>query len=129
MKIFGIGSDIINIKRVEKSLKRNLSFKNKIFCKNEIDYCMNKKNSYSYFAKRYAAKEAFSKALGTGIRKGINFKNIEIFNDSKGKPYIKLKGDTYKYFKKKIINKKNKIYLTLSDDNPWAYATVIITYI
>tara|TARA_Y100000590_G_scaffold167803_1_gene191983 strand:+ start:390 stop:779 length:390 start_codon:yes stop_codon:yes gene_type:complete len=129
MKIFGIGSDIINIKRLEKSLKKKgNNFKKKIFSENEINYCDSKVNSYPYYAKRFAAKEALSKALGTGLRKGISLKSIEVFNDKKGKPFIKLKGDTQKYLMKKVKNKKCKIHLTLSDDEPWAQATVIITY-
>ena len=128
MKIFGIGTDIVNIKRMEKIFKENgKSFKNKIFSKNEIKYCERKKNPYPFFAKRFAAKEALSKALGTGIRKGINFKNIEVFNDSYGKPLIKLKGTTAKFLKKKIKKRKYSIHLSLSDDKPWAQATVIIS--
>ena len=93
MKIFGIGTDIVNIKRIEKILKKkNNNFKNRIFSNREIIYCDNKKNPSSYYAKRFAAKEAFTKALGTGINKGISLKDIEIFNDSLGKPKIKLRG-------------------------------------
>ena len=93
MEIFGIGTDIVNIKRMDQSLKKHgLNFKNKIFSKKEILYCDKKKNPSAFYAKRYAAKEAFSKALGTGIRKGVNFKNIVILNDSFGKPFIQLKG-------------------------------------
>jgi len=129
MKIFGIGTDIININRLKKTLKNNGDrFKKKIFSNNEIIYCENKKNSISSYAKRFAAKEAFSKALGTGIRKEIQFKNIEVLNDSYGKPYIVLNGPTEKYFKKRIKRKKYFIYLSLSDDLPWAQATVIISY-
>ena len=129
MKIFGIGTDIVNIKRMEKSLKlRGNKFKNGIFSKNEIAYCEKKKNSGAFYAKRFAAKEALSKALGTGIRKGIKFKNIEISNDSYGKPFIRLKGAVNGYLKKKIKNKKYNIHLSLSDDKPWAQATVIISY-
>ena len=129
MKIFGIGTDIVNIKRMEKSLRnKNNAFKNKIFSKNEIIYCDKKNNPYSFYAKRFAAKEALSKALGTGIRKGINFKDIEVFNDNLGKPFIKLKGTTAYFLKKKIKAKKYSIYLSLSDDLPWANATVIISY-
>ena len=102
MKIFGIGTDIINIKRMEKFLKRkDKKFKNKIFSKKEIDYCESKKNPSSFYAKRYAAKEAFTKALGTGIRKDVKFKNIEILNDKLGKPLIRLKDATDNYLKKK----------------------------
>ena len=89
MKIFGIGTDIVNIKRIDNSLKKYGShFKNRIFSKKEIIYCEKRKNSSAFYAKRFAAKEAFSKALGTGIKKGIYFKNIEITNDDLGKPSI-----------------------------------------
>jgi len=129
MKIFGIGTDIINIKRMEKSLKRHgKKFKNNIFSKNEINYCEKKMNPGAFFAKRFAAKEALTKALGTGISKGINFKHIEISNDIYGKPSIRLKGAAEKYLKRKIKSKKYHIYLSLSDDKPWAQATVIISY-
>ena len=129
MKIFGIGTDIVNIKRMEKLLKKNSkTFKQRIFSKNEITYCDKKKNSSSFYSKRFAAKEALSKALGTGIRKGINFKDIEILNDSYGKPSIKLKGSTRKFLKRKINSNKYSIHLSLSDDLPWAQATVVISY-
>ena len=129
MKILGIGTDIVNINRLKKSLKKNnKSFKNRIFSKREIIYCEDKKNSASFYAKRFAAKEALSKALGTGIRKGINFKDIEVINNLHGKPSIKLKGSTATFLKKKIKAKKYLIYLSLSDDAPWAQATVIISY-
>ena len=129
MKIFGIGTDIINIKRMEKSLKQyGNKFKDNIFSKNEIAYCEKKKNSGASYAKRFAAKEALSKALGTGIRKDIKFKHIEILNDSYGKPSIRLKGAVKDFLKKKIKKKKYNIHLSLSDDKPWAQATVIISY-
>ena len=129
MKIFGIGTDIVNIKRMEKSIKKSRNnFINKVFSKNEILYCERKKNPFPFYAKRFAAKEALSKALGTGIRKGIEFRNIEIHNDSYGKPSIRLRGIVDDYLKKKIKRKKYFIYLSLSDDKPWAQATVIISY-
>ena len=128
MKIFGLGTDIVNVKRLEKILKKkNKAFKTRIFSKNEILYCDKKNNPYPFYAKRYAAKEAFSKALGTGIRKGINFKDIEISNNNHGKPYINLKGETAVTLRKKIKRKRYSIYLSLSDDLPWAQATVIIS--
>ena len=114
---------------MKKTLKgKNNNFKNNIFSKNEIIYCEKKKNPSSFYAKRFAAKEALSKALGTGIRKGVNFKDIEILNDNLGKPSIQLKGSTANFIKKKIKNKKYSIYLSLSDDVPWAQATVIVSY-
>ena len=129
MKIFGLGTDIVNIKRLEKILKKkNNAFKSRIFSKNEIKYCDKKNNPFPFYAKRYAAKEALSKALGTGIRKGINFKDIEVSNNNHGKPYIKLKGETAAFLKRKIKTNRYSIYLSLSDDLPWAQATVIISY-
>ena len=129
MKIFGIGTDIVNIKRLEKTIKKyGDKFKYKIFSQKEINYCENKKNPGAFYAKRYAAKEACSKALGTGIRDNVNFKNIEVSNDKYGKPLIHLNGGIDKYLRKKIRSKKYNIYLSLSDDKPWAQATVIISY-
>ena len=129
MKIFGLGTDIVNIKRLERILKKKRNtFKSRVFSKNEILYCNKKKNPFPFYAKRYAAKEALSKALGTGIRKGINFKDIEVSNNNFGKPSIKLKGSTANFLRKKIKAKKYSIYLSLSDDIPWAQATVIISF-
>ena len=129
MRIFGIGTDIVNIKRIDKILKKKGSnFKKKFFSTTEIIYCDNKKNSSSFYAKRFAAKEAFTKALGTGINKDVSLKNIEIFNDVLGKPKIKLSGRVDNFLKKKIKKKRYNIYLSLSDDAPWAQATVIISY-
>ena len=82
MSIFGIGSDIIDISRVKKALK-NKNFKKKIFSKNKIKIIETKSNKLPSYAKKFAAKEAFSKALGTGISGGISFKDISINNDKK----------------------------------------------
>ena len=113
MKIFGIGTDIVNIKRMEKSLKKyGFKFKRKIFSHNEIIYCENKKNSAPFYAKRFAAKEALTKALGVGITKGIDLKNIEVYNNTYGKPLIRLKGNVDKFLKKKI-NKKKIQYISI----------------
>ena len=129
MKIFGIGTDIISIKRINNSIKKGgHNFKKKIFSDREIKYCEKKRNPSAFYAKRFAAKEAFTKALGTGIRKGISLKDIEIFNDTTGKPNIKLRGTANNFLKKKIKKNKYNIYLSLSDDEPWAQATVIISY-
>ncbi len=129
MKIFGIGTDIVNIKRIDHLLKKHGSgFRNRIFSKKEIYYCERKKDPTAFYAKRFAAKEAFSKALGTGIRKGVNLKNIEISNNIHGKPFILLKGTLTNLLKKKLKTKKYDIHLSLTDDKPWAQATVIISY-
>ena len=127
MKILGIGVDIVDNSRIKKSLKNNLFIK-RIFTTKEIYIGKKIKDKNSYYAKRFAAKEAFSKALGTGIRKGVNLKNIEISNNFHGKPSIQLRGELANYLKKKVKNKKYNIFLSLSDDKPWAQATVIISY-
>ena len=90
MKIYGIGTDIVNVDRIKKSLK-NKKLLYKLFSKEEILKCNKLINSHNCYAKRFAAKEAFSKALGTGISKGINFNEIIILNEKNGKPFIKIR--------------------------------------
>ena len=126
MTIYGIGTDIININRIKNSL-RNKKFVGRIFNTYEIKKCNNQVNKSNCFAKRFAAKEAFAKALGTGISKGINFNEITVFNISSGKPTIKIIGKTKKLVSKIIKKKKFSVFLTLSDDKHLAIATVIIS--
>ena len=126
MKIYGIGTDISNINRIKKNLK-NKNFIHKVFNKNEINKCNKQVNKANCYAKRFAAKEAFSKALGTGISKGINFREIIVFNIKSGKPGIKLLGNTKKIINKILNKKKINIFLSLSDDKPFAIATVVIS--
>ena len=127
MSIYGIGTDIINISRIEKILKKNkIEFKKKIFTKKEISYCDSKKYSTPYYAKRFAAKEAFVKALGTGFSNGLLHKDVEIINNKKGKPTIKMSLRSKKIINKIFKNKKYSTHLSLSDDKPWAVAKVII---
>ena len=125
MKIFGIGTDIVSVDRIKKSLK-NKNFFFRIFCKEEVLKCDKLINSYNCYAKRFAAKEAFSKALGTGISSGINFNEIIVMNEKNGKPFIKLKGKTLQIIKKKF-KKKPKIALSLSDEKKYAVAFVTIS--
>ena len=125
MKIYGIGTDIVSVDRVKKSLK-NKKFLNRLFNKEEVSRCSKLINSNNCYAKRFAAKEAFSKALGTGISNGINFKEITILNEKNGKPFIKLKGKTMKIIKRKF-KKKPKISLSLSDEKKYAVAFVTIS--
>ena len=126
MKIFGIGTDIVRISRIKKSLKKKL-FLHRLFNKKEISKCNKIKNSENCFAKRFAAKEAFSKALGTGIAKGINFNEILILNEKNGKPFIKLLNTTKKNVEDKIKKRKYKISLSLSDEKDYAVAFVTIS--
>ena len=127
MNILGIGTDIVNIKRMEKTIKKyGLVFKNRIFSKKEINYCETKKNPSAFYAKRFAAKEAFVKAIGEGFRNNINFNDIDISNDNKGKPSINISNNIKKFLKKKLKLNKYKIFLSLSDEKKHSIAYVII---
>ena len=126
MKIYGIGTDIVDVDRIKKSLK-NKNFLKRIFSNEEISKCNKLKSSFNCYAKRFAAKEAFSKALGIGISNGINFNEIIVLNKKSGKPYISLVGKTRKIFKKKFKNKKTNILLSLSDEKKYAVAFVTIS--
>ncbi len=126
MSIFGIGTDIVNIDRIKKLLK-NKNFIKRIFNEKEILKCKKINNNINCFAKRFAAKEAFSKALGTGISSGLNFNEIVILNKKSGKPYITTIGQTKKILKKKFRNKNSKISLSLSDEKKYAVAFVTIS--
>ena len=126
MNIFGIGTDIVNIDRIKKSLK-NKNFIKRVFNEKEILKCKNVSSSINCFAKRFAAKEAFSKAIGTGISNGINLKEIIILNKKSGKPYITLIGQTKKILNKKFKGKKSTVSLSLSDEKKFAVAFVTIS--
>ena len=126
MNIFGIGTDIVSVDRIKKSL-RNKRFLHRIFNEKEILKCKKINISHNCFAKRFAAKEAFSKALGTGISKGINFNEIIVLNKKSGKPYINITGKTKKILNKKLKGKKSKISLSLSDEKKYAVAFVTIS--
>ena len=126
MKIYGIGTDVVNINRIKRSLK-NKNFIWRLFNKNEIKKCSSQINKANCYAKRFAAKEAFSKAIGTGISRGINFDEIIVYNIKSGKPGIKLLGNTKKIVNKILNKKKINIFLSLSDDKPFAIATVVIS--
>ncbi len=126
MNIYGIGTDIVSIERIKKSIKSK-NFLKRIFSEKEILKCKKISNSYNCFAKRFAAKEAFSKALGTGISNGINFKEIIILNKKSGKPFIHVEGGTKKIINKRFKYKKPKISLSLSDERKFAVAFVTIS--
>ena len=105
MKVLGIGIDIIHNKRFKLLSKKKIFIK-RIYGKNEIKFSKNIKNKLNYFAKRFAAKEAFAKSLGTGFRNNLNFKDIEIINDNVGKPYYLRSKKIDQIIKKKISSKK-----------------------
>ena len=126
MKIYGIGVDLLEIKRIKKLLKSKKNFKKRIFTIYENKLSRSIKNKEIYFGKRFAAKEAFSKALGTGISDGLNFNEIETFSNNKGKPSLRILGKSRIIVKKILKNKKYSIYLSLSDEKTYAIAFVVI---
>ena len=126
MKLFGVGTDIIQVNRLKKSLKKK-PFLSRIYSKEEILKCKRSKVNSNCFAKRFAAKEAFSKALGTGISKGISFNEIVILNEKSGKPYIKLINKTKKIVERKLKKKIYKISLSIADEKDYAVAFVTIS--
>ena len=128
MNIIGNGVDIVDNLRIKKSLKIE-GFIERIFTVNEINLSSKHKNKQNFFAKRFAAKEALVKALGTGFRNNINFKDIEVKNNKKGKPLINLSKNIKKLLKKKFNISKYKIYLSLSDESKHSIAFVIINKI
>jgi len=125
MNIIGNGVDIVDNKRIEKLLINN-NFLKRIFTKNEIKISKNRKNKINYFAKRFAAKEAFVKALGTGFRNKINFSDIEIINDINGKPKMNISTRIKQFIQKKFKTKKTNIYVSLSDEKKYSIAYVIL---
>tara|TARA_B100001173_G_scaffold121569_1_gene105672 strand:- start:560 stop:946 length:387 start_codon:yes stop_codon:yes gene_type:complete len=128
MNIFGNGVDIIENKRIQKSLKKK-EFLNRIFTQKEIKKSQKIKDKVSYFAKRFAAKEAFVKALGTGFRNNINFNDIEIINNKKGKPLLKVSNKLKYFLKLKCNIQKFKVFLSLSDEKKHSIAFVILNKI
>ena len=125
--IIGFGSDIIDIRRIHKVIDLyGDKFKKRCFSKKEILRSEKKKNSAESYAKRYAAKEACAKALGTGLAKGIYWKDIEIYNDNLGKPFISLHNRAIDRVKELSSINNYKIEVSLSDEKNYAIANVII---
>ncbi len=124
--IIGIGNDIIDIRRIENTIsKYGRKFKYRCFTEIEIQRSEKRLNKINSYAKRYAAKEACAKALGTGIARGIFWKDISVENNIFGKPSIKLFGNALKRLNQ--LSKKNcSIAISLSDEKVYAIANVII---
>ena len=128
MNIVGNGVDIIRNSRIEKCI-RNDKFVKRIFTNSEIKNSLKYKNKASYFAKRFAAKEAFVKSIGTGFRKNINFIDISVEKNRMGKPMIKLNNKIISFLKKKYKIKKFEVFLSLADEKKYSIAYVIINKI
>lgn len=114
----GIGNDIIEIDRIKRAIQNHgAHFLNKLFTKKEQEYCQQSKNPYPRFAGRFAAKEAISKALGTGFGEHLSWLDLEILNDSQGKPCVCINNNTFK---------DSKILLSISHCKLYAIATAIL---
>ena len=125
MEIIGNGVDIIKNSRV-KNLIKNPKFLSRIFSVNEIKDSKKIKNKTNFFAKRFAAKEAFVKSIGIGFRKGINFKDISVKKNKLGKPIIIYNNKVKKILNKKFKSKKFNVYVSLSDEKYYSIAYVIV---
>jgi len=121
--LIGLGIDMIEVERIATNIGKDAGFKELVFSKNEIKYCETKANKFEHYAARFAAKEAFFKAMGTGWMSGTAFNEIEIKNDENGKPELILLGETAV-----AVNQKGtiKISVSLSHLKTFASAVVII---
>ena len=125
MKIVGIGVDIVENLRVKKSIK-NISFIKRVFTKPEIHISKKIKNKTLYYSKRFAAKEAFTKAIGIGFRDNLNLKDISIVNDKFGKPYFIITKKIKNIVKKQFKVSKFNFFLSISDEKKYSIAFVIL---
>ena len=125
MKILGIGVDIIENKRIKRSIQ-NYKFKDRIFSAKEQKLSSSSVNKVSFFSKRFAAKEAFAKALGTGFRNNLNFKDIEVINDKYGKPHYTKNKKITKLVQKIFKVKNFNCFLSISDQKNYSTAFTII---
>ncbi len=120
--IFGIGIDIIEIHRIQKSIEKfGDRFLDKIYTQTELNYCQSKKNKYQHYAARFAAKEAIAKALATGWSKGFRWKDIEIFNEKSGMPNVSLNGNL-----KSFLGSDKSLKITMSHSEHYVTCFAII---
>ena len=120
--IFGVGTDLVEIGRIQKAIEKNPRFLQKVYTEEEIRYCQRKKNPWQSFAARFAAKEAVSKALGTGLGK-IGLTDIEVQNQSTGQPQIVLHGTAQIFAQTHGIK---RVHISLSHSEVYAIATAIV---
>jgi len=129
--IFGIGTDILDASRIDVIVKKfNKKFISRIYGQNEISFLDKKlKNKNLFLSKRFAAKEAFWKAMSPQRGDGLLFREIEILNDNNGKPYLYFSGKTKEYIKirEKILQGNLKFNISLSDEPPYVIAFVVIS--
>ena len=122
--IYGTGVDIVEIARFDRFLKQgNDALFQRLFTQVEIDYCSHKKLSAQHYALRFAAKESFLKALGTGLRDGLSWQDIEVVNDELGKPELRLYGQALEMFRNAGLTSR---FLSMSHDAGCAIAMVVL---
>jgi holo-[acyl-carrier protein] synthase len=122
--IYGVGIDVVDVSRIEKALERwGDRFIKRVYTPSERTYCQGRARSAARFALRFAAKEAFVKALGVGLTEGIRFPFIEVMNASNGRPCLNLYGRAKECCKEKGVERS---FLSLSDDGPTAVAVVVL---
>ena len=122
--IYGIGIDLVDVKRMGGVIDRwGKRFINRIFTAKEIGFCVQGPKSVSSLALRFAAKEAFSKAIGLGMKKGIRWRDIEIVHNPSGRPDLKVTGKALSFCHKEGIN---RWYVTLSDEGDYGIAVVVL---
>ena len=126
--ILGLGSDLIDIRRIEKTLDRfGERFINRIYTDIEKQKSERRSERAASYAKRFAAKEACSKALGTGFRKGVFWKDMGVVNEPSGRPTMHLTGGAGRHLAEMVpAGNEAKVHVTITDDFPWAQAFVII---
>jgi len=122
--IIGIGTDIFEVARMKNRINKEPTFVQSVFTNHEISYCEKFKFKEQNYAARFAAKEALMKALGTGWNGGISFKEINITNNSLGKPEIELQGKTHELAQKLGVT---NIYVSLSHCKQFANAFIILS--
>jgi len=125
MKILGVGVDIVENSRIKKSLKNNLFIK-RIFTTSEITTAKKINDKVAYYSKRFAAKEALSKSIGTGFRNNFNFRDISIVNDKLGKPTFSISEKIKKIVKNKFKVSSFNFFLSISDEKKYSIAYVIL---
>lgn len=122
--IYGIGVDLVNIRRIEKVIHRwGTRFMDRVFTAQEIELCSQRPNSVSALALRFAAKEAFSKAIGLGMRKGIRWRDIEVVHNANGRPDLNVTGKALDFCREEGIVSR---FVTLSDESGYGIAVVVL---
>lgn len=121
--IYGLGTDIIEVERIRKSISKGKAFTERVFTQKEMEYSDSHRDPAPFYAARFAAKEAFVKALGTGFIEGIWFDQIEVYHVEQGKPEIRLSGKAKEVADEKGIK---KIFISISHVKDWANAVAVL---